>query len=208
MELLVVTLAHALQSRDTDGLARIRLISDTLRNAPGLMTARAYRSGEQIPSYLLLTSWENKEFWQRAQERYNPRQLLLESPGGLLAAPPEQWLMHYLWGYTRPAAPQSVAAAHLATIRFDAVERIRRAWIESLQKLVVEPMLAFAFLTQNITEDSPFAQVPQQHSFFLNLLSWPGEAYCEEFYADQNYKAINSYLSVTGMVRVMPLEPL
>ncbi len=40
MELLAVTLAHITPGRDADGLARIRLISDSVRNAPGLVISR------------------------------------------------------------------------------------------------------------------------------------------------------------------------
>src|SRR2546429_9821070 len=110
MELLVVTFAHTAQSKDADGLARIRLISDTIRNAPGLVNARFYHSSESAGHggqnqrhldgayYMMLTTWEDAEVWQQAQERYNPWQLLQESAQELLSAPPEQWLMSYLWG--------------------------------------------------------------------------------------------------------------
>lgn len=47
MELLVVTLAHTMVDKEADGLARIHLISDTVRNAPGLVTSRFYRSRGQ-----------------------------------------------------------------------------------------------------------------------------------------------------------------
>src|ERR1700724_1173067 len=114
MELLVVTLAHISAGKDAEGLARVRLISDTVRNAPGLMNARFYRSREPDSYYFLLTTWENEEFWQKAQERYSPRNLLLAADRELLTAPPEQWLMHYLWGYSRPSAQPDIAAAHVA----------------------------------------------------------------------------------------------
>ena len=77
MELLVVTLAHTMVDKEADGLARIHLISDTVRNAPGLVTSRFYRSRGQESYYFLLTTWEDEESWQKAQERHNPKQLLL-----------------------------------------------------------------------------------------------------------------------------------
>ena len=126
MELLVVTLAHITPGRDTDGLAHIRLISDTVRNAPGLVISRFYRSRGHDSYYFMLTTWEDEESWRRAQERYNPKQLLLGSTAELLIDPPEQWLMHYLWGYSRPAAVPILAAAHLATIRADQADRTQR----------------------------------------------------------------------------------
>src|SRR5918911_227382 len=104
MELLVVTLAYTIPGRDADILARIRLIADTVRNAPGLVTSQTYRSLGAHSYFLLLTTWDSEESWQRSQDRYNPKQLLLSSATELLAALPEQWLMYYLWGYSRPAA--------------------------------------------------------------------------------------------------------
>src|SRR5256714_15645806 len=148
MELLAVTLAHITPGRDADGLAHIRLISDSVRNAPGLVTSRFYRSRGHDPYYFMLTTWEDEESWQRAQERYNPHQLLLGSASELLIGPPEQWLMHYLWGYSRPAAVPILATIHLGTIRPDEADRAQRGWIEGLRRQVVRPILSFAFLAR------------------------------------------------------------
>lgn len=230
MELLVVTLAHISTGKDAEGLARVRLISDTVRNAPGLMNARFYRSREPDSYYFLLTTWENEEFWQKAQERYSPRNLLLVADRELLTAPPEQWSMHYLWGYSRPSAQPDIAAAHLANIRPEQAERIERGWIESLRRQALEPTLAFAFLARGSSEDtirpyvSPLPHTPLSGAngyhkgsassprtygeVFLNLLSWPGETHRQDFYADQNYKAINTVLKSMGVVRVLALDPL
>lgn len=228
MELLVVTLAHTSPGKDAEGLARVRLISDTVRSAPGLMNARFYRSREPDSYYFLLTTWENEELWQKAQERYSPGNLLLGSDKELLTAPPEQWLMHYLWGYSRPSAQPDIAAAHVANIRPDQADRIERAWIESLRRQALEPTLAFAFLARGSTEDNISQYVsPTSHNaasgnmsdymlsslrtygtVFLNLLSWPGETHRQDFYADQNYKAINTVLKSMGAVRILALDPL
>jgi Antibiotic biosynthesis monooxygenase len=227
MELLVVTLAHTSPGKDADGLARVHLISDTIRNAPGLMNARLYRSREPDSYYFLLTTWENEELWQKAQARYSPRNLLLASDRELLTAPPEQWLMHYLWGYSRPSAQPNIAAAHIANVRSDQADRIERGWIESLRRQGMEPTLAFAFLARGSSEDAimpyvspkPNTSAPGDHqesppslqtygTIFLNLLSWSGETYRQDFYADQNFIAINTVLNSIGAVRVLTLDPL
>src|SRR5579863_7592297 len=101
MELLVATLATTIPGRDADGLARMRIISDTVRNVQGLVTARFYRSRGNESFYFILTTWEDEDSWQTAQERFSPRQLLLGSATELLAGQPEKWLMQYLWGYSR-----------------------------------------------------------------------------------------------------------
>ena len=217
MELLIVTLAHTLSGRDADVLARVRLIADTVRNAPGLISSasRFYR-GRKDSYYLALTTWEDEESWFRAQEQYNPRQLLLEGSAHLLTAPPEQWSMHYLWGYTRPTAKPILAAAHIATIRSGQVDATQQGWIQELRHQASQPVLAFAFLARGSHEAaqpakaSPASSTPSSPhgSVFLNLLSWASEAEREEFYADGNYQAINKMVNSVGKMRVFSLEPM
>ena len=216
MELLVVTLAHTLPGKDNEGLARIRLIADTVRNAAGLVTGQFFRSRGQEVFYLMLTTWDQEESWHKAKERHSPKQLLLGSATELLIAPPEQWLMHYLWGYSRPAAVPILAAAHLATISPEQAERTQRAWIESLRRQAMAPTLAFAFLARGLNEETQAAQVshlsdnkPYQHGpIFLNLLSWASEADREDFYVDASYQAISLFLGGVGNVQILTLEPL
>ncbi len=225
MELLVVTLARTAPSREADGLAQIRLVNDTVRYAPGLVTLRAYRSREAETYYLTLTTWEDEEAWQKAQERYNPKQLLVAGASDLLLIPPKQWLMHYLWGYSRPATQTVLAAAHVASIRPDQTEYARRGWVESLRREVVQPTLASAFLARGLDEETlsnttasekapsdAINRVPTasylQGPIFLNLLNWPDQANEEEFYTDPDYQAINRFLTSVGIVQVLAIEPL
>jgi len=222
MELLVATLAHMAMGKDEDDTTRLRLISETIQNAPGLVNARFYRSREPESYYFILTSWENEDFWYKAQDRYNPKNLLRGATAELLTAHTEQWLMRYLWGYSRPSAEPTIAAAHIVTVRPEQAERVERSWIEGLRRQVTQPALAFAFLARGRNEDSTFiddqstlnsikfskASGNNFSSNFLNLLSWPGETQRKDFYADQNYKAINGFLSSVGVVRVLALDPM
>ena len=222
MELLVATLAYTTSGRDADVLARIRLIADTVRTAPGLVTSRFYRSRGQDTYYLMLTTWDDDESWQRAQEKYGPKQLLTRMATELLTAAPEQWYMRYLWGYSRPAASPLLAAAHLAHIRKEQADYAELGWIEKLQQQAVQSTLAFAFLARGMQEET-FAisratagsktdgkQNASYHqgSFLLNLFSWGSEQEREEFYSDPNYQAINRFVSSTGTIRVLSLEPM
>ena len=222
MELLVATLAHTALGKDMDALAHLRLISDTIRNAPGLVNARFYRSRDPESYYFTLTTWEDEEFWYKAQDRYNPRDLFMGSAGELLMTPPEQWLMHYLWGYSRPSAQPAIAAAHVVTVRPDQADRVERSWIEELRRQTTQLTLAFAFLARGRNEDTLLAHdasilnnnkateslADTYSSNFLNLLSWPGEMQRRNFYADQNYKAISGFLSSVGVARVLELDPV
>ncbi|HYX51685.1 MAG TPA: antibiotic biosynthesis monooxygenase, partial [Ktedonobacteraceae bacterium] len=117
MELLVATLAHMAPGQDDDGTTRLRLFSETIQNAPGLVNARIYRSREPESYYFILTTWEDEDFWYKAQDRYNPKNLLRGPAAEPLMANPEQWLMYYLWGYSRPSAQPAIAAAHIVTVR-------------------------------------------------------------------------------------------
>jgi hypothetical protein len=226
MELLVATLAHLQRGNDDETVSRLRFIVDTTKNAQGMMNARLYCGKEGDGYCLILTAWENEETWQKAQERYNPRELLLQSTGDLLTAMPEQWLMQYLWGYSRPAAQPLIAEAHLATVQPDTANRIAQQWLDELRRQALSPTIAYAFLARGArgkVEDDTFSAATSSMSFhapgmngarsaysytFLNLLSWPGESQRKEFYADQRYKALQSSLNTVGMVRVLTLEPL
>jgi hypothetical protein len=222
MELLVATLAHMAMSKDEDDPTRLRLISETIQNAPGLVNARFYRSREPESYYFILTTWENEDFWYKAQDRYNPKNLLRGATAELLSAHPEQWLLRYLWGYSRPSAQPAIAAVHIVTVRPEQAERVERSWIKGLRRQVSQPALAFAFLARGRNEDSTFiddqttlnnikfskTSANNDGSNFLNLLSWPGETQRKDFYADQNYKAINGFLSSVGVVRVLALDPM
>lgn len=217
MELLVATLAQTARGANEEAMARVRLVVDTMKNVPGMMNTRLYAGREDEGCYFILTTWEDEEFWRRAQEqeRQNPRDLLFSAGSELLTAAPEQWQMHYLWGYSRPSALPTIAAAHLATVRPDASDRIQRAWIETLQRQAAQLTLAFAFLTRGQKAGtSPYgingSALPRENaggSTFLNLLSWSDDTQQKEFYADLHYKAFRGHLNQVGMERVIMLEP-
>ena len=220
MELLVATLAHIASGNEDDGTTRLRLIAETIQNAPGLVNARFYRSREPELFYFMLTTWEDEEIWYKAQEKYNPSTLLRGSTSELLTSQPEQWLMRYIWGYSRPSAQPAIAAAHIVTVRQDQVERVERNWVEGLHRQVKQPALAFAFLAKGSNEDKTFFHdqstvnnirfsdnsVNTYSSNFLNVLSWPNETQRKDFYADQHYKAMSGFLSSVGVVRVLALD--
>lgn len=216
MELLVVTLAQVNPEREADALARMRLISDTVRSAAGLLNTRFYRSRQQGPACCLLTTWENSEWWQKAQERYNPSELILASSAGIFQTPPDQWLMQYLWGYSRPRAQPAVAAAHLVLVRPEMAARVQQSWLESLHKQAVEPLLAFALLARTFEGEAAEAEQRttignssiQQGTIFFNLLSWPDEHHREDFCADEQYRKMRSLLGRTGMEHMLTLDPL
>ena len=225
MELLVVTLAQVYQTREADALARMRVISETVRNAPGLLNARFYQGREPGHAFCMLTTWESNEWWQKAQERYAPRTLLLDSPAGVFHTPPDQWLMQYLWGYSRPLARPAVAAAHLALVRPEMAEHVQQEWLGSLSRQAQEPVLSFALFARSIDEEQvstqpanlapPQSQVENrprasinQGSIFFTLLSWSSEHYREDFHADQEYQNIQGLLNRTGIVHVLTLDPL
>ncbi len=222
MELLVATLAHLHPGREVDGVARVRLITERMRNAPGLINARFFHSRGQNTYYFALTTWEDEQMWQQAEERFSPKRLLLGSATELLTQIPEQWCMRYLWGYSRPAAEATLAAVHFATTYQNQGDIAQRGWIESLRRQAMQPHLAFAFLARGVSEHTLSEQRQptisgasaaepidyRQGSIFLNFLSWATETEREEFYADANYKAISRFLSSIGVVQTLALDAL
>lgn len=210
MELLVVTLVQINPACEGEALARIRVISDTVRNAPGLSNARFYRSREPDDYYLSLTTWENSEWWNKSQERHSPYRLLQQSPAGIFPTQPDQWLMQYLWGYSRPLAKQAVAAAHLAIIRPGQARKVQQEWLECLNKQAIEPILSFALFARSTEEETAEAsrQSGGQNPIFLNLLSWPGETYREDFYTHESYRSLQGLLNSAGVLRILKLDPI
>jgi len=205
MELLAVTLVHTLPGRNADVLARVRLISDTVRNTPGLITSRFYRNRGNAPYYFMLTTWHDEESWLKARQRYDPKHLLLTTALEVLTSSPQQWLMHYLWGYSRPAVTPVVAASHLANIRSDQAGYAQKRYIEGLRRHCAQSTLAFAFLARGTHEES----VANQHDIILlSLFSWGSEDEREQFYADAHYQAVHKFISKLGTVQIFPLEPM
>jgi heme-degrading monooxygenase HmoA len=221
MELLVVTLAHIIAGTDVDILTHIRQMADTVRNATGLITSHLYRGREEDCYYFLLTTWEDMGSWQKAQEQHDARQYLLASTD-LLRSPPEQWLMHYQWGYSRPAKVPSVFTIHITTLRPDQARLAQREWIAGLRKHAMKPTLAFAFLAQEIDRDAtiPFRAVKplltetkaeekfsyDQSTTLLSFLSWASEIEREAFYKDFDYLSLKKQLEGLAVTRLFPLE--
>jgi len=210
MELLVVTLAHSIANRDTEVFARIRSIGDTLRSAPGLVAARYFRSRTNDTYYFILTTWQDEESWQQAQERHNPKQLLLAT-SDLLSSPPEQWLMSYIWGYSRPIAPPTLTNAHIIAVRPQHIELVQKAWLQNLRQYNLQVSLAFAFFARgssDIHKGEGKEASHQQGSTLLCLFSWASDVERQAFYVDANYLAMNKYIEGIGNMRILLLEPV
>lgn len=227
MELLVVTLAYIAAERVADALACASMVSDTLRNAPGLVSARLYRGrGEtrsQAVCCLVFSTWEDNESWLQARERYNPRSLFqnLALPG-MLCGVPEQWFMRYIWGYNRPITLPMLAAVHLANVYPNQQDFAQRGWLKGLRRQGMHPNLSFAFLARGVGDNDPTERAlaalderdvtgfkpHQSEAVFLNLFSWSNENEIEAFYASPYYQAIDTLVRTVGVVRLLSLEPL
>lgn len=222
MEILVVTSAYTTIEHNTDVLAQVQWLADTLPSAPGLISSRFYRDRENSSSYLMFTTWEDEESWQKAQERYNPKTLLQNSATRLLAAPPEQWRMQYLWGYNRPAVTPTVVAVHLTTVPIHQAETSQQKWMLELRRQDLKQLLGFAFLARGKREETiahkerpQFApailenHVNSAGSVFLNFLSWGSEAACRKFYANPAYKELDIFMRSTNTIQhVLFLESM
>jgi quinol monooxygenase YgiN len=217
-ELLVVTLVYTLPDRDTDALAYIRFIGETMRHAAGLVTFYFYRSREQRPYYLLLSTWEDEESWQQAQERYNPIALLLARLD-LLAAQPEQWYMHYRWGYSRPARLQTVATVHIATVRAGTFAATHSAWLQELRKQAAQFTFTFSFLaygiadthightTANAVTETANTDLIKQGNVLLTFITWLSDAERVAFYSSYAYQRMSAMLEQKSDTCMLTLDP-
>ena len=222
MEILIGTMAHTTARYEAEVSASARLIIDTLHNAPGLVSARFYRGQGLLPYYLFFTTWVDEENWQRARGHYNPGELLLSSASGLLTAPPEQWHMHYIWGYNRPALPSNLAAAHIASVSPDKAKTCQQEWLLALRQQAVLSLVGYSFLAcgertnssqrKDKAADSPEANEEEtvriSKSVFVNLFSWNSEADKRAFYASSHYQTLDQLIRKLGNMRIMQLEQL
>ena len=95
-------------------------------------------------AYLFLTTWEDEESWLKAQARHTPKGLLL-SAQDMLTEPPEQWLMYYIWGWTRPTNPLQLAAVHLVSVTPQVIQTVQTGWLDGLRQPDLQSLLTFRF---------------------------------------------------------------
>jgi heme-degrading monooxygenase HmoA len=216
MELLVVTLAHTNAEHDPETAARVRMVAETIRLAPGLVNIRSYQSREKEASYALLSTWDDEESWQKAQERYSPRQHLIHATSKQLTGEPEQWYMQYLWGYIRPASTPEILQLLLATVRPDKIEQAQQIWLTNLNQLAGETPPAYAFFARGMYEDHALTPgtmegARQKESalgpVLLTLLGWGSERERDELLTSRRYQQINSFLKSISASRLFSLEP-
>ena len=219
-ELVVVTQAQTQPDKETTALARIRLINDTLRSAPGLTSSRFYRGHENNSTYVLITTWDDDESWLKAQQRHNPKHLLLDSRE-LLAAQPEQWVLTYVWGYQRPIAPPVLASAHLISVTTRQIEQARQRWLEELRQPDIQSLLTFGFLAQGISDTPTATRIARPGSvingreFFkpatsllLGLYSWSSESERSAFYESAPYQRLQTLEEQANTRRIVSLDIL
>jgi quinol monooxygenase YgiN len=221
MELLVVTLTQTKSEKEAETATRIRMIADTIRHASGLVNLRCYQGKGKENTYALLSTWEDEESWRKALEKTNPRNLLKSSAGEYLIGEPEQWFLHYLWGYTRPSAQQNIVTLQLANVRSNKIEQMQSRWLQSLSQKTNETPLAYGFTARGVKEDQiPTAKLapngkggsskeaPYLYGMvFVNLFSWGSERERETFYSNPPYQQASALLSSVSMSRIFNLEP-
>ncbi len=224
MEILIGTLAYTTARYEAEVSTSVRLIIDTLQNVPGLVSARFYRGQGPLPCYLFFTTWADEESWQRTQGHYNPGELLLTSASGLLTAPPEQWRMHYIWGYHRPALPSNLAAAHIASVPPDKAKTCQQEWLQALRQQTALSLISYSFLAcgervnsnrrkDKVTPSSESEKDEEEtvrirKSMFINLFSWNSEVDKRAFYASSRYQTLDQLIRKLGSIRILQLERL
>lgn len=220
MELLVATLVAIQAGRDPDAQAHIRQIVDTTRSAIGVIASRLYRGQEHELYYLLLTTWEDEDSWRKAREQCDPH-LYLQDSEDLLSSPVEQWLMHYQWGYSRPARPPVASAVHISSLHPQQSDVVQQIWLHGLREQALSSTLTFAFLARGMdreaTEPRRIFKVPgephlmpqdatQYGSVLLSFFSWASEMEREEFYSSTPYHKLQRSVEKAGKMRTFSID--
>lgn len=219
-ELLIATLAQTVPGREATALSRVRTILDTLRSAPGLTTTHFYRGHSNPTLFFILTTWENEESWLKAQERHNPKHLLLESRE-LLAIPPEQWVLSYVWGFRRPIASPALVSAHLISVSTRHAEQTCQNWLQELRHPDLQALLTFGFLAQGISDTPTVTRIArpgfaingreifkQAGSLLLSFYSWSSEIERNAFYANAHFQQLKTIEEQAIKTRLIPLKNL
>jgi quinol monooxygenase YgiN len=216
MELIIATLASIRPGQDIDSLTRIRLVYDTLRNAPGVIASNLYHHRSESPYYLLITTWDDEASWKSADKRHNPQLLLRETMGDLLTSLPRQWYMHYLWGYSRAAQQPYIAMANLLAIPARQLRHANQECLLHLRPLTIQATLTFAFLAYGVTDtdgssappppDSTHSTEPQTTLF--SLFSWSSEEERSNFLQHPQMQSLNTTLRQWGKLETLPLDLL
>ncbi|GCE13195.1 hypothetical protein [Tengunoibacter tsumagoiensis] len=210
MEVVVVTLAYTLTGRDTEIVSQLRTVSDTLQTAPGLTHLRSYRGRQKGGAYaLFLCTWDSENSWRKAQEQYSPHKLLQEAHKRqeLLVIDPLQWVMHYVWGYTRPLAAPTLAAIHLMSAPPEQEVLLQNGWRRTLQHHVQEPALAYAFLAHSTTPTTDEAHEGPVTVLFC-FFSWSSQMERDLFYSEKQIRTMHAFSEQGSSVQILALEPL
>lgn len=215
-ELLVTTIAHIQAGRDADILAQMQFIKDTIQRAPGLVAFHTYRSREPRTAYLITSIWESYESWRIENERHDLQMLLLTRPD-LLTKPPEQWYMHYCWGYRRPARPQTLSTMYIAQMPPEVLPAIRQAYLHEIRQQAAQFVFSGGFLAQGRdeftrqrstnaepTETSP---IQQDNTLLINI-SWSSENEQVTFTNGEGYQRLANILGRQSTIQMLTLDPL
>ncbi|GHO73447.1 hypothetical protein KSD_12180 [Ktedonobacter sp. SOSP1-85] len=213
MELLVATLTSLQAGKDIDSIARIRLVFDTARNAPGVISSNLYQGRGKQPYYLLLTTWDDETSWKSAGERHNPQFLLRSSMADLLAGPPQQWYMHYLWGYSRATRQPGFATVHLLSLPPQQLKRANQECLRYLHQLTLQAPLTFAFLAYGVSDGpsqftQPTSTSNEPQTMLFGLFSWSSQEESEAFFQHPHTQALGNILQSLGKLHTLPFEIL
>jgi quinol monooxygenase YgiN len=217
-EILIATLAYTQPNKDTDAQTHLRLINDKLRQTTGLITLHFYRSRDRQPSYLILSTWEDEACWKHAQERSDPRTFLLTRPD-LLATLPEQWCLHYCWGYSRPARKRSISTAYILTVPTPKLELACASCLQELRHLAHHYPLASGLLATGTTDMPPkqmtfnsilktlYSEQKAQANILLSLISWSSSGEQAPFHNLGVHQQLNTKLGLANRSTTLTLEP-
>lgn len=194
---------------------QLGLLLERLPSLPELFAARFFRNRGETHTYLVLTTWNPlakdlavaetppQQDKQQPPEQKTERVSRLTLPAGI-AGEIEEWLLHYLWGYSRSGLEAREATVLFVSSPVEPEPIFIQRWIAGLRALAAETPLGQMFLAKSLSQTAGEGTPP----LFLCYLGCPSEGELRLTCTHPFYEGIVNWLSRFAQVRVLEVAPL
>ncbi len=214
METLHALLIHPYPGQADKAPQELGWFIERLPALPELLVARFFRSQGEAHTYLILTTWDPEAGGKIGGDD------AVESPGSALAVPKpnqayqlslptpiegetEEWLLHYIWGYSRSGLEARHAIVLFVSRIVGQEPQMRQRWIAGLRALAAETPLGQIFVARSIPQSAKEAE-----PLFLCYLGCPSDETVQAVRAHSLYEEIVNWLSRFAQVRSFDFAPL
>ncbi len=213
METLHALLIHPYPGQMHETPRELGRFIERLPALPELLVARFFRSQGDAHTYLILTTWDFEaertmddvtvEHPESAQGVQRTDQLARLSLPGSIAGETEEWLLRYIWGYSRSGIDTRHALVLVVGRSAGQEHAMRQRWIAGLRALAAEAPVGQIFLARSIPQGTT-----ETDPMFLCYLGCPSDEACKAVREHPLYEEIGNWLSRFTSVRSFDFAPL